>query len=48
MNIEKLEDLIDLAEQNEKNIIHYEFKKENKSKLYVIVDEYVYVYEVKC
>ena len=46
MNIEKLEDLIDLAEQSEKNIIHYECEKENKSKLYVIVDEYVYVYDV--
>ena len=46
MNIVKLEDLVDLAEQNEKNIIHYKFKDEDKSILYVIVDEYVYIYEV--
>lgn len=46
MNIDKVEDLIDLAEQNEKNIIYYRSKKEGKSKFYVIVDLYVYAYEI--
>ena len=47
MNIDKLEDLIDLAEQNEKNIIHYKYKNKSKSKFYVIIDGYVYVYTIQ-
>ncbi len=46
MNIDLLEDLIDVAEQNKSNIIHYEVDKNKRSKLYVIVNDYVYVYIV--
>lgn len=46
MNISILDDLIDVAEQNQSNIIHYEMVKNEKSNLYVIVGNYVYVYEV--
>ncbi len=46
MNVDLLEDLIDLAEQNNSNIIHYEVDKDKKSKLYVILDNYVYIYTV--
>ena len=46
MNVAIFEDLIDVAEQNKRNIIHYEEIKELKSKLYVIVDKYVYMYIV--
>ena len=44
MNINSLDDLIDVAEQNNSNIIHYEVIKNQKSNLYVIVNNYVYVY----
>ncbi len=40
MYVTKLEDLIDVAEQNQCHIIHYE------SNFYVIIHEYVYVYIV--
>lgn len=46
MNVAIFEDLIDVAEQNKRNIIHYEVRNELKSKLYVIVDKYVYLYTV--
>ncbi len=46
MTIEVLDDLIDVAEQNEKNIIHYEIPEVEKSNLYVIVNGYVYIYIV--
>lgn len=46
MNITILEDLIDVAEQNQSNIIHYEVIKNERSNLYVIVDDYVYIYVV--
>lgn len=46
MNIELLEDLIDVAEQNKSNIIHYEVINNKKSNLYVIVNDYVYIYVV--
>ena len=46
MNIALLEDLIDVAEQTKSNIIHYEVLKNQKSNLYVIVNEYVYIYVV--
>ena len=46
MNINSLDDLIDVAEQNNSNIIHYETTKNLRSNLYVIVSGYVYVYIV--
>lgn len=44
MNIIILDDLIDLAEQNQVSIIHYEFEKNKQSNFYVMVDGYVYIY----
>ncbi len=46
MEIMNLNDLIDIAEQNQKNIIYYEIEKNKESKLYVIVDKYVYIYGI--
>ena len=46
MQIQSLEDLIDVAEQNKSNIIHYEEIENVKSNLYVIVNGYVYIYVV--
>ena len=46
MRVAVLEDLVDVAEQNQSNIIHYEVIKNKKSNFYVIVDGYVYVYEL--
>ena len=46
MDINSLDDLIDVAEQNNSNIIHYEAAKNLRSNLYVIVSGYVYVYIV--
>lgn len=46
MYIDSLDDLIDVAEQNQSNIIHYEVAKNVESNLYVIVGNYVYVYVV--
>ena len=46
MNVTTIDDLIDVAEQNKSNIIHYEFIKSRVSKLYVIAGEYVYIYEI--
>lgn len=46
MHLVILDDLIDVAEQNKSNIIHYETIQNKKSNLYVIVGNYVYVYEV--
>lgn len=46
MNINILDDLIDVAEQNQSNIIHYEVIKNERSNLYVIVGNYVYIYVV--
>ncbi len=46
MKLEVLDDLIDVAEQNEKHIIHYKIPEVEKSNLYVIVNEYVYIYVV--
>ena len=46
MNITVLDDLIDVAEQNQSNIIHYEVIKNELSNLYVIVGNYVYIYVV--
>ena len=46
MNINTFEDLIDLAEQNKTNIIHYEVIKDKQNKFYVFVDKFVYIYVV--
>lgn len=46
MNINTLEALINLAEQNEINIIHYESIKDKKNKFYVFVNKFVYIYQV--
>ena len=46
MNVAIMEDLIDVAEQNKSSIIHYEITQNEKSKFYVIVGKYVYVYTV--
>lgn len=46
MNINILNDLIDVAEQNQSNIIHYEEVKNERSNLYVIVGKFVYIYVV--
>ena len=46
MKLLVLEDLIDVAEQNQTNIIHYKEPKKEESNLYVIIDNYVYIYIV--
>lgn len=44
MKIKKLEDLIDLAEQNKTNIVHYEAVKDKNNAFYVYINRLVYVY----
>ncbi len=44
MYVTKLDDLIDVAEQNQRNIIHYEMVKNEEDDFYVLVDDYVYIY----
>ncbi len=44
MKITNFDDLIDLAEQNKINIIHYEKIKDKQNNFYVFVDKFVYVY----
>ncbi len=44
MKLNSIDDLIDVAEQNNSNIIHYEVIENEKSELYVIINEYVYMY----
>ena len=46
MHIAILDDLIDVAEQNQSIIIHYEIIPGKKSNLYVIIDNFVYIYTV--
>ena len=46
MEIMTIDDLIDVAEQNKANIIRYEVIKSKVSKLYVITNNYVYIYEI--
>ena len=46
MKVSIIEDLIDVAEQNKRNIIHYKIPEEEKSNLYVVVDKIVYIYVV--
>lgn len=41
MKIIQFEDLVDIAEQNQTNIIHFEIIKNKESKFYVIVGRYV-------
>ena len=48
MNIAHIEDLVDVAEQNSKNIILYEVEPNKQSNLYVIVNNYMYIYKVTC
>ncbi len=44
MELNSIDDLIDVAEQNNSNIIHYEVIENEKSELYVIINEYLYMY----
>ncbi len=44
MQLSSIDDLINVAEQNNSNIIHYELIKNKKSELYVIINGYVYIY----
>ena len=46
MNVPLFNDIIDVAEQNKCNIIHYEELKKRQSTLYVIVGKYAYKYVV--
>ncbi len=46
MNIEFLNDLINVAEQNQSNIILYESNESEESNLYVFAGGYVYIYIV--
>lgn len=44
MEITDFEDMIDLAEQNKINIIHFEKIKNKQNNFYVFIDKFVYVY----
>ncbi len=46
MQLSSIVDLIDVAEQTQSNIIHYDASEENKSYLYVINNGYAYIYVV--
>lgn len=46
MQLEKIEDLVDVAEQNKCHIIHFEIKRRCLSYLFVINEGYVYIYRV--
>lgn len=46
IKISSLDSLVNVAEQTNNTIIYYEIIKDKVSNLYVIVDEYVYVYTV--
>ena len=46
IKITNLEGLVNVAEQTKNNIIYYELIKNQVSNLYVIVNEYVYIYTV--
>ena len=46
MKLKAFSDIVDLAEQIRKNIVHYEVEKDKKSILYVIDNDFVYMYEV--
>ena len=47
MEVTNLDDLIDIAEQNQSNIIRYEEFEKYENNLYVIVDNYVYFYKIE-
>lgn len=47
MKISNFNDLIDIAEQNKTNIIHYEVVENKDSKFYIIINDCVYFCEVK-
>ncbi len=47
INISIFKDLIDLAEQTQKNIFYYKDINNGESKFFVIIDNYVYVYLLK-
>ena len=42
INLLDFDDLIDLSEQNEKTIIHYEVKKDEDNLFFIIIDNYCY------
>ena len=46
MKVQNFYDLIDVAEQNKTNIIHYEVLEKQESYFYVVVDKYAYKYVV--
>ncbi len=46
MHLNILDDLIDVAEQQHQNIIHWEKEKDKESDLYVITNDYVYIFTV--
>lgn len=46
MNLSEFADLVDVAEQSKNNIIHYQSRRKDKSTLYVIAGNYIYVYIV--
>lgn len=46
MYIDKIEDMIDVADQNKVHIILYEAIRNRKTNLYAIVDKYVYIYTI--
>lgn len=45
--VEDFHDLIDLAEQTQRNILYYNNYDKDKSKFFVIVDNYVYIFLLK-
>ncbi len=47
INVAKFDDLVNLAEQNKTNIIYYQIEKDRKSDFYVVIDKYVYIYEIE-
>lgn len=47
IEIELINDLIDIAEQNNSHIMYYEINKGKESIFYVILDKYVYIYKLK-
>ena len=46
INVEKISDLINVAQQNNKNIIFYEKIRNIESELYVIDNNFVYLYDI--
>ena len=46
MKLSFFEDLVDVAEQNNSNIIYYEVLENERGNFYVIINDYVYIYVV--